>query len=102
MFGVGGVGLNVVQFAQLAGAYPIVAVDLLDNKLDMAQVARRDPQLNSAKVDDLAAAIREIVGAKGPGQGDRDHRRQIGDRARLRPHPCRRHLRAGRRARTRR
>ena len=28
VFGVGGVGLNVVQFAHLAGANPIVAVDL--------------------------------------------------------------------------
>ncbi len=36
VFGVGGVGLNVVQFAQLAGAYPIVAVDLIDSKLAMA------------------------------------------------------------------
>src|SRR6266852_788024 len=30
IFGVGGVGLNLVQFAALAGGYPIVAVDLLD------------------------------------------------------------------------
>src|SRR5262252_7379007 len=30
IFGVGGVGLNLVQFADLAGAHPIVAVDLLD------------------------------------------------------------------------
>src|SRR6202022_4106651 len=37
IFGVGGVGLNVVQFAQLAGGYPIVAVDLLDHKLEMAR-----------------------------------------------------------------
>src|SRR5947208_5108050 len=31
VFGIGGVGLNVVQFAQLAGANPIIAVALLDN-----------------------------------------------------------------------
>ena len=37
VFGVGGVGLNVVQFAALAGGYPIVAVDLLDHKLEMAR-----------------------------------------------------------------
>src|SRR6266852_3399107 len=29
IFGVGGVGLNVVQLAGLAGAYPIVAIDLI-------------------------------------------------------------------------
>src|SRR5271169_1366938 len=34
VFGVGGVGINIVQFAALAGAYPIVAVDLIDGKLD--------------------------------------------------------------------
>ncbi len=44
VFGVGGVGLNVVQFAALAGANPVVAVDLVDTKLDMAQRARRHPR----------------------------------------------------------
>src|SRR5580693_7561233 len=34
IFGIGGVGLNLVQFAHLVGANPIVAVDLLDSKLD--------------------------------------------------------------------
>src|SRR5580693_8241668 len=33
---------------------------------------------------------------QGSRQGDRDHRREIGDRARLQPDPRRRHLRAGR------
>src|SRR3954452_135828 len=37
VFGVGGVGINVIQFAELAGAYPIVAVDLVPAKLDMAR-----------------------------------------------------------------
>src|SRR5580693_7810143 len=37
VFGVGGVGLNLVQFAALAGGNPIVAIDLLDHKLDMAR-----------------------------------------------------------------
>ena len=47
VFGVGGVGLNVVQFAQLAGAHPIVAVDLLDNKLEMAQTRGATHCLNA-------------------------------------------------------
>ncbi|MDO8875016.1 MAG: alcohol dehydrogenase catalytic domain-containing protein, partial [Pseudolabrys sp.] len=34
VLGAGGVGLNVLQFAALAGAYPIVAVDIIDAKLD--------------------------------------------------------------------
>ena len=34
--GTGGVGLNVIQGARLAGAERIIAVDLLDNKLEFA------------------------------------------------------------------
>jgi S-(hydroxymethyl)glutathione dehydrogenase / alcohol dehydrogenase len=65
IFGVGGVGLNLVQFAALAGANPIVAVDLLDNKLDMAAKRGATHCLN-AKTGNPEAAIRDIVGAKGP------------------------------------
>ena len=36
VIGIGGVGLNVVQGARLAGARKIIAVDMMDNKLDMA------------------------------------------------------------------
>jgi S-(hydroxymethyl)glutathione dehydrogenase/alcohol dehydrogenase len=66
VFGVGGVGLNVVQFAQLAGANPIIAVDLLDNKLDMAKTRGATHWLNAKTVADMDAEIRKIVGAKGP------------------------------------
>ena len=59
-------GLNVVQFAHLAGANPIVAVDLIDGKLDMAKARGATHTLNSAKVKDIPAAIRDIVGSKGP------------------------------------
>lgn len=66
VFGVGGVGLNVVQFAHLAGAHPIVAVDLLDNKLDMARTRGATHVINAGKAADLDSDIRNIVGAKGP------------------------------------
>jgi S-(hydroxymethyl)glutathione dehydrogenase/alcohol dehydrogenase len=66
VFGVGGVGLNVVQFAQLAGGNPIVAVDLLDHKLEMARARGATHCINAAKTADVAAAIRAIVGDKGP------------------------------------
>jgi len=36
VFGVGGIGLNVVQGAALVNAYPIVAIDLYDHKLEQA------------------------------------------------------------------
>ena len=66
VFGVGGVGLNVVQFAALAGGYPIVAVDLLDHKLGMARARGATHTINGGKVADVADAIRDIVGKDGP------------------------------------
>ena len=66
VFGVGGVGLNVVQFAELAGAYPIVAIDLVDTKLEMAQQRGATHVLNPSRVKDLRSEIRNLVGQKGP------------------------------------
>ena len=65
VFGVGGVGLNIIQFAQMVSADPIVAVDLLDNKLELARRYGATHTLNAATVDDLDAAIRQIVGRQG-------------------------------------
>ncbi len=37
VIGVGGVGLNSIQGAALSGAYPIIAIDLVDSKLEAAK-----------------------------------------------------------------
>jgi S-(hydroxymethyl)glutathione dehydrogenase/alcohol dehydrogenase len=66
VLGVGGVGLNVVQFAALAGGNPVIAIDLLDHKLEMARARGATHAINAAKVSDVAAAVRAIVGDKGP------------------------------------
>jgi S-(hydroxymethyl)glutathione dehydrogenase / alcohol dehydrogenase len=68
IFGVGGVGLNVVQFAALAGGYPIVAVDLIDHKLEMARARGATHTLNSTGMSagEVSDAIRDIVGRDGP------------------------------------
>jgi len=63
--GVGGVGLNVVQFAAMVGAHPVVAVDRLDNKLKMAERFGATHLINSAKEGDVGAKIRAIVGPDG-------------------------------------
>src|SRR5260370_3385905 len=60
IFGVGGVGLNLVQFAALAGGYPIVAIDLLDHKLEMARARGATHAINGANVSHVARAIRDI------------------------------------------
>src|SRR5262249_32605656 len=66
IFGVGGVGLNLVQFAHLVGANPIIAVDLIDSKLAMAKERGATHCLNAASTKDIAGEVRQIVGAKGP------------------------------------
>jgi S-(hydroxymethyl)glutathione dehydrogenase / alcohol dehydrogenase len=62
--GVGGVGLNVVQGAKLAGAKTIIAVDLLDNKLQMATQFGATHIIN-AKREDVVKRVREITGGLG-------------------------------------
>jgi len=64
VFGSGGVGLNVVQFAAKAGAHPIIAIDLHDHKLELARQLGATHTLN-AKSADLRDAIRKITGPGG-------------------------------------
>jgi len=65
VFGAGGVGLNIVQAAALSSAYPVIAVDLHDNRLELAKKMGATHTVNSAKTD-ARNAIREIVGPAGP------------------------------------
>lgn len=65
VFGVGGVGLNIVQFAAMVGAHPIVAVDRLDNKLEMATRFGATHTINSERDRDVADQIRALVGLDG-------------------------------------
>lgn len=66
VFGVGGVGINIVQFAHLAGAHPVVAVDLFDHKLDMARRFGATHAFNASQHADVGAEVRRIVGKAGP------------------------------------
>jgi S-(hydroxymethyl)glutathione dehydrogenase/alcohol dehydrogenase len=65
VFGVGGVGLNVVQFAAMVGAHPVIAIDRLDNKLAMAKRFGATHTINSGTSKDVAGAVRDLVGADG-------------------------------------
>ena len=64
VIGCGGVGLNVVQGARLAGAGKIIACDLLDNKLEYAQDFGATHTLN-AKRDDVVKRVRELTDGRG-------------------------------------
>ena len=65
VFGLGGVGLSVVQAAGLVSAYPIVGIDILDQKLEMAKRFGATHLFNSRKTAGMDAMIREIVGSSG-------------------------------------
>ncbi len=65
VYGSGGVGLNVAQFAALAGAYPVVAVDVRQNKLDMARRFGASHTVLAGETTDVAAAVKAIVGEAG-------------------------------------
>lgn len=64
VFGCGGVGLNVIQGAAIAGAEPIIAVDILDNKLEMGRLFGATHTVNSAQVNPVEA-IKELTDGKG-------------------------------------
>lgn len=65
VFGAGGIGINTVQFASAVAAYPVVAVDVLDDKLTMASAYGATHCINSKNLADLGKAIRDIVGQDG-------------------------------------
>lgn len=59
VFGMGGVGLSVVMGARAAGANPIIAVDVLNDKLQLAREVGASHIVNAAQ-DNPVEAIREI------------------------------------------
>lgn len=65
VFGLGGVGLSVVQAANLVSAYPIVGIDIVDKKLDMARRFGATHVFNSRGKEDLNYRIFGIVGRSG-------------------------------------
>jgi Zn-dependent alcohol dehydrogenase len=61
IIGVGGVGLSVVAGCAIAGAYPIIAIDLADDKLEFAKQFGATHGINAAKEDPIAK-VREMMG----------------------------------------
>lgn len=56
VIGCGGIGLNTIQFLRCFGAYPIIAVDILDEKLDAAKKFGATHAVNASKDDPVEAA----------------------------------------------
>ena len=67
IIGAGGVGLNAVQAAAIAGAAPIIAVDRLDAKLEAAVSFGATSTINSTSLEprDLARAVRRLTSGRG-------------------------------------
>ena len=51
IYGAGGVGLNMVQAASLVGAYPIIAIDIHDNRLGLAKIFGATHTINPNKTN---------------------------------------------------
>jgi Zn-dependent alcohol dehydrogenase len=56
VIGCGGIGLNTIQFLRCFGAYPIIAVDILDAKLEAAKKFGATHTINATKEDPVKAA----------------------------------------------
>ncbi len=65
VFGVGGVGINIVQAADMVSANPIIGIDLLDQKLEMAKRFGATHCFNSRKTTHLDRELQAVVGEAG-------------------------------------
>jgi S-(hydroxymethyl)glutathione dehydrogenase / alcohol dehydrogenase len=64
VIGLGGVGINAIQGAVLVGARRVIAVDLLDTKLEFAKQFGATHTIN-ARNEDAVEAIRELTNGRG-------------------------------------
>ena len=65
VLGAGGVGLAAVHAAHLTSAFPVVAVDLFDEKLDVARELGATHTVSAGGAKDLLQQIYDIVGPEG-------------------------------------
>jgi S-(hydroxymethyl)glutathione dehydrogenase / alcohol dehydrogenase len=65
IYGLGGVGLNTAQAAAMVSAYPIVGIDVVASKLEMAKRFGATHCIDARSTTDVAAAVKQIVGDAG-------------------------------------
>tara|TARA_A100001037_G_scaffold303378_1_gene337220 strand:- start:1066 stop:2172 length:1107 start_codon:yes stop_codon:yes gene_type:complete len=61
VFGLGGIGLNVVQGARLVGADRIIGIDINDKKKDLAEKFGMTDFINATEVGDVLPTILDIT-----------------------------------------
>ncbi len=65
IFGIGGVGLNIAQAADMVSACPIIGVDIVDSKVQMAKEWGVTHAFNSKSQPDYLDQIKALVGPQG-------------------------------------
>jgi S-(hydroxymethyl)glutathione dehydrogenase/alcohol dehydrogenase len=66
VMGTGGVGLNAIQGAALVGAYPVIAADILDSKLETAVRFGATHTINVSKEADPVKKAHDLTYGRGP------------------------------------
>jgi len=66
VFGAGGIGLNIIQALDLATAYPIIAVDRYNNRLQLAKKMGATHIINSS-TENVKNKIFDIIGLESDG-----------------------------------
>jgi len=61
IFGCGGVGLNAIQGAVSTGAYPVIGIDVLDSKLELAREFGATHTINLTR-QDVEEEVKKITG----------------------------------------
>ncbi len=61
VFGLGGIGLNVIQGANMIGARRIIGIDINESKVDIARKFGMTDFINPTKTDDLIEAIADLT-----------------------------------------
>jgi len=64
VIGCGGVGLAAIQGARLSGAFPIIAVDRVPAKLDLARSSGANETVDASSTDPVAA-VRDLTDGRG-------------------------------------
>lgn len=63
VIGCGGIGLSMIMGCRLAGCHPIIAVDVMDSKLDFARRLGATDAINAREEEDVVATLRERTGS---------------------------------------
>ena len=65
VFGAGAVGMSAIMMAKNAGCSKIIAIDAVDERLELAKELGATHTINGKEVEDTVAVIREITNGRG-------------------------------------